>query len=118
MSLRIKDNVPIGRLREFGFAPGYELAQNQMFRQEFDGAEYMLPWWHKFECDGKKISRNEYGTPLVHAWVDTRDGKNRLWFDAAPCCTYHVGMGELDLVTDTIFELTKAGFLEKSEHKS
>ena len=111
MGLRIKDNIPIGRLREFGFAPGTELAQNPMFQ-----SEYMLAWWRKFECDGGEIRRNEDEIPMVHAWVDTRDGKNLLWFDVAPCCTYHVEMEELDMVTDTIFELTKAGLLEKNEH--
>ena len=117
MALRIKDNIPIGRLREFGFAPGKELAQNRMFQSEFKGAAYSLPWWHKFACDGGEIFRNENGIPMAHAWIDTRDGKNLLWFDVAPCCTYHIEMEELDMVTETVFELTKAGLLEKSEHK-
>ncbi len=117
MALRIKDNIPIGRLREFGFAPGKELAQNRMFQSEFKGAAYCLPWWHKFAYDGGEICRNENEIPMVHAWIDTRDGKNLLWFDAVPCCTYHIEMEELDMVTETVFELTKAGLLEKSEYK-
>lgn len=96
MALRIKDNVPIGRLREFGFAPGKELAQNRMFQGEFEGAAYSLTWWHKFACDGSEICWNENEIPMVHAWIDTQDGKNLLWFDVAPCCTYHIEMEELD----------------------
>lgn len=112
MSLKLKSGVPLEQLRKFGFAPGDELAQYPAFRDQFEGAGYMLPWWHKFLCDDGQICLSEDEVPLVHAWVDTREGENLLWFDVTPCCTYHAGMGELDLVTDTVFELTKAGLLE------
>lgn len=112
MSLKLKSGVSLEQLRKFGFAPGDELAQYPAFRGQFEGAEYMLPWWHIFLCEDGHICLSEDEVPLIHAWVDTRDGKNLLWFDVTPCCTYHAGMGELDLVTDRVFELTKAGLLE------
>lgn len=116
MSLKLKEGVELERLREFGFKPGIELAALAEYAELFDGREYELPWWHKFACeDGKPII--DEGIPQVHAWIDTRDGKNSLWFDAAPCCTYHISMDELDLVTDTIFALAIAGLIEKEGEK-
>lgn len=116
MSLAIKKEADIERLREFGFVPGEELAKRPDFAGYFCGREYQLPWWHKFgvdpDSDTGAPDLDEDGNPTVHAWVDTRDGENLLWFDVVPCCTYHAGMSDLDLVTDTVFALTQAGIVE------
>lgn len=115
MSLKIKTGADLERLREFGFAPGEELAQTPQFGEYFEGRGYQLPWWHKFEEDPDRPgwpNCDEDGLPLVHAWVDTRDGKNLLWFDVVPCCTYHAEMSDLDLITDTVLGLTRAGLIE------
>lgn len=117
MSLKIKTGADLERLREFGFTPGEELARMSVswFGEYFEGRRYQLPWWHQFAEDpdnpGYPYS-DEDGVPRVHAWVDTSEGKNLLWFDAVPCYTYHVGMTELDLITDTVFRLTQAGLIE------
>lgn len=118
MSLKIKTSADLERLREFGFVPGEELAHTPQFSEYFDGRGYQLPWWHKFEEDPDNPgwpNCDEDGLPLVHAWVDTRDEKNLLWFDVVPCCTYHAGMSDLDLITDTVLNLTRAGLIEGGE---
>lgn len=112
MKLRVKD---IEKLRDFGFLPGSELrGKSPVYEEIFDGCEYMLPWWHKFQLDenGEPARTYDDDIPLCHAWVDTRGGENLLWFDVTPECTYHACMDELDLVTGTVFMLTEAGLLE------
>ena len=118
MSLAIKSGVNIEQLRAFGFTPGEELAkQSDFFSEYFDGRGYQLPWWHKFKTDPDSETGDPYfdedGCPAIHAWVDIRDGKNLLWFDVTPCCTYHASMSELDLITDTVFALAQAGLVEE-----
>lgn len=116
MSLKIRAGVDLERLREFGFALGSEFAiQSDFFTEYFDGRGYQLLWWHKFEMDPDnptmpKLDDDEL--PLIHAWIDTRDGKNLLWFDVVPY-GYHAGMDELNLITDTVFALTQAGLIEE-----
>ncbi len=117
MSLKLKEGVTLDRLREFGFATGFELiAQDCRYEPVFDGCRYMLPWWHKFLPDpdtGSPIMMDEDNcNPILHAWVSTDGGENSLWFDVVPCCTYHAEMQDLDLVTDTVFELAQAGLIE------
>lgn len=115
MSLKIKTGANLERLREFGFELGSALAKQPAFEEYFDGRGYQLPWWHKFEEDPDNPgfpNCDEDGLPLVHAWVDTRDGKNLLWFDVVPYCTYHAEMSDLNLITDTVLSLTRAGLIE------
>lgn len=111
MSLKIKDGISPERLREFGFVPGYELAQRSQYTEYFNEREYQLSWWHKFETDSETGAPllDEYGNPRCQAWVD----ENRLWFDVMPWGTYHAEMSDLDMVTDTVFALAQAGLLEK-----
>ena len=116
MSLKLKEGVALEQLREFGFKPTAELiASDCRYESIFDGCRYMFPWWHLFLQDpnegGPQVDEDS-GNPILHAWVDTSDGENCLWFDAMPECTYHVGMSDLDLVTDTVFKLTQAGLVE------
>ena len=62
--------------------------------------------------DNTKIAyvSNDYDIPRVQISVITecRD----LYVNIAVEDSYHVGGSELDIVTDTIYELTKAGILE------
>lgn len=116
MSLKLKESVALDRLREFGFKPTAELiASDCRYEPIFDGCRYMFPWWHLFLQDpdtgGPRVDEDS-GNPILHAWVDTCDGENCLWFDVMPECTYHAGMDDLNLVTDTVFKLTQAGLIE------
>lgn len=113
MSLRIKDGVSLEQLREFGFVPGYELAQRSQYTEYFNEREYQLSWWHKFATDSETGAPllDEYGNPRCQAWVD----ENRLWFDVMPWGTYHAEMSDLDIVTDTVFALSLAGLIEKED---
>ena len=116
MNLKIKAGTDLEQLREFGFALGSELAERLEYANIFMGCEYQFPWWHKFEMDPDNPTMpnlDDDGLPLVHAWVDTRDGENLLWFDVVPCCTYHAEMSDLDLITNTVFALTQAGLIEE-----
>ena len=116
MSLKIKDGVSLDRLREFGFAPTAELiARDFRYEPIFDGCQYMFPWWHMFLQDpdqGGPLMDEDGCNPILHAWVNTNDGKNRLWFDVVPQCTYHAGTNDLNLITDTVFKLTQAELIE------
>ena len=45
-------------------------------------------------------------------WISVRTEHRDLYVEVAVEGTYHVGGSELDIVTDTIYELTQAGILE------
>lgn len=59
----------------------------------------------------------EVGNPLIEGWIDTREGRNTLWFDVEPCGTYHISMDELLPMMDVIYQLTKDGLLERDEEE-
>ena len=116
MRLKLKEGVALEQLREFGFKPTAELiASDARYEPIFDGCEYMFPWWHLFLQDpdmgGPQVAEDS-GNPILQAWVDTCGGQNRLWFGAMRECAYHVGMHDLDLVTDTVFKFVRAGLIE------
>lgn len=56
---------------------------------------------------------DDYDQPMVQITVRT---ENRdLWIDCTPSGTYHIGGEELDVVVETIMQLTEAGLLEMVE---
>lgn len=78
------------------------------------GFEYMHGWWHKFlmdEEDENKIAyiSEAYDIPSVQISVRT-DFHRDIYVDVAIEGSYHTS--DLDVVTETIYELTKAGLLE------
>lgn len=48
----------------------------------------------------------------IHAWIDTRDGADYLWFEVMYADSYHAEMGELLDLMRIMHEFTKAGILE------
>lgn len=121
---RIKDGIDLAILRNYGFELGHVLAQNHPYDKIFDDCGYMLDWWHYMEIPKDEETgefRVNYDTdeycPQIHAWVDTTDNKNYLWFDATPECTYHISMDELNPVIKIVFDLTKVGIVEEIEVK-
>ena len=74
----------------------------------------MHGWWHKFlmdEEDENKIAYiyEAYDIPSVQISVRT-DFHRDIYVDVAKEGSYHTS--DLDVVTETIYELTKAGLLE------
>lgn len=74
----------------------------------------MHGWWHKFlmdEEDENKIAyiSEAYDIPSVQISVRT-DCHRDIYADVAIEGSYH--SSDLDVVTETIYELTKAGLLE------
>lgn len=116
MRLRIKDGVDLNELRKFGFRTGAELSEDEDFEEFLSGCSYMNDWWIKYQMNPDfpdKVKVTEDENPVCEAWVDTREGKNYLWFDVTPDCTYHASMDELELITETVFDLAMAGLIEK-----
>lgn len=65
------------------------------------------------ENPSKIAVETDFGNPLLTGWIDTRDGRNTLWFDVVPWGTYHTGMDDLFLMMDIVHQLTLDGILEK-----
>ena len=116
MSLKIEDGIDLEVLREYGFKTGKEWSDAGERCLEGIGHAYQHDWYHKFlmdaDEDNTKIAyvSNDYDIPRVQILVITecRD----LYVNVAVEDGYHVGGSELDIITDTIYELTKAGILE------
>lgn len=68
--------------------------------------------------DNTKIAyiSDEYDIPCVQ--ISVRTEHRDLYVDVAVEGSYHVGGSELDIVTDTIYELTQAGILEVVSEES
>lgn len=115
--IKIKDNVDLNQLREFGFRLGKEWADAGERCLEGIGYQYQHGWWHKFLMDPDDKSKilyadDDYDQPLVRITVRTeyRD----LYVDCTPSGTYHIGGEDLDIILETIYDLAKAGLIEKN----
>lgn len=119
MKFRIKDGINLEELRKYGFRTGKEWADDGERCLDNVGYEYQHGWWHKFYMDpdeeGKCIyyADDDYDQPMVQITVRT---ENRdLWIDCTPSGTYHIGGEELDVIVETIMQLTEDGLLEMTE---
>lgn len=65
---------------------------------------------YQFLTFTQNLKRSHYDIPCVQ--ISVRTEHRDLYVDVAVEGTYHVGGSELDIVTDTIYELTQAGILE------
>lgn len=101
---------------------GFKLPEEWLASGELDGTNVtegcmMDNCFYMFKMDGEDPSKiaveDEFGNPLLEGWIDTRDGRNTLWFDVEPCGTYHTGMDELLPMMDMIYQLTMDGLLER-----
>lgn len=119
MGIKLKDGVNLEVLRKYGFKTGKEYADAGERCLEGIGYEYQHGWYHKFltcEEDPNKIvyADEENDIPMVQISVRT-EAKffNDVYVDCAPCYTYHIGGYDMDIVLETIFEMTRDGILER-----
>lgn len=115
MSLRVKAGIDLEELKKYGFKTGKEWADAGERCLESIGYEYQHEWYHKFLMDADEPSKiayiaEDYDIPCVQ--ISVRTEHRDLYVEVAVEGTYHVGGSELDIVTDTIYELTQAGILE------
>ncbi len=115
MSLRVKAGIDLEELKKYGFKTGKEWADAGERCLEDIGYKYQHEWYHKFLMDADEPSKiayiaEDYDIPCVQ--ISVRTEHRDLYVDVAVEGTYHVGGSELDIVTDTIYELTQAGILE------
>ena len=114
MSLRVKAGIDLEELKKYGFKTGKEWADAGERCLEGIGYKYQHEWYHKFLMDADESSKiayiaEDYDIPCVQ--ISVRTEHRDLYVDVAVEGTYHVGGSELDIVTDTIYELTQAGIL-------
>lgn len=115
MSLRVKAGIDLEELKKYGFKTGKEWADAGERCLEGIGYKYQHGWYHKFLMDADEPSKiayiaEDYDIPCVQ--ISVRTEHRDLYVDVAVEGTYHVGGSEMDIVTDTIYELTQAGILE------
>ena len=117
MSIKIKDNVDLNELRKFGFKTGKELANEGIEWLQSSGYEYMHNWYHKFLMDEEEPNKIAYtydDIPIIQISVRVGENfKNDIYISCSIEDTYHISGSELDLVTDTLFDLFNAGLVEK-----
>lgn len=126
MGLKLKESVNPEILRDYGFHLGKEDFGKERWCGDGLGFQYQAEWYHKFlrldeetgeynSVTGKIIyTDDELDIPMVQ--ISFRIGKgNDLYIDCAPSGTYHIEGRDLDIITETIYDLTQAGFLEKEE---
>lgn len=113
MIIRIKDGVDLENLRRFGFRTGKEYADAGE-RCMGAGYEYQHNWYHKFSSDPEtgKVSYadDDMDQPMVQ--ISVRRETRELYVDCTPSCTYHIGGDDLEVLINTVMDLTKFGLLE------
>ena len=119
MGLKLKDGIDANELRKYGFKRGREFFGKERWCGESGiGYGYVADWMIKFLMDVENpeliaYTDTEFDIPMVEiAFRTDEKGWNDLYIDCAPSCTYHISGSDLDIVTDTIFELTQAGLVE------
>lgn len=123
MPIRLKSGVNPEALRKYGFKLGREYFGKERWCGDGVGYEYQADWMHKFLMDpddSEKVlyTDDEFDIPMVQ--LSFRFGKGfagDLYADCAPSCTYHIGGGDLDVLTDTVFSMCQDGIIKmyKSE---
>lgn len=131
LKIKIKEDVDFKELEKLGFRFGYDLAKEDLYKDEFNGCNYQLPWMHKMEFiedydydDEEWIANGSIGEPPMKPLKDD-DGRYR-----ANChiiiredrslfasilnndYSYELAGSDLDFLLTTIIELTQAGFIE------
>lgn len=105
---------------------GFMLPEEWLASGAFDGTSasdgYMIEdCFYMFKMDEEYPSKiaveEDFAYPLLQGWIDTRYGKNTLWFDAIPWGTFHSGMDDLLPMMDVIYQLTIDGLLERDEEE-
>ena len=115
--IRIKDGVDFEVLRNFGFKKGKEWADAGERCLEGIGYKYQHEWWHKFKMEESDPDRieyadEEYDQPTVSLCFRTGNS-NDLYIECVPRGSYHIGGSDLDIISETIMDLTRAGLIEK-----
>ena len=119
MSLKLKKGINPQKLMNYGFKTGKEWAKQGERCLEGEGYSYQHEWYHKFLMDEENPNKilyadEEYDQPLVHISMRTGGNfPNDLYIDCTPSGTDHIGGSELDVITETIFDLVNDGLLEK-----
>lgn len=124
MGLRLKAGINPDILRNYGFHLGKEDFGKERWCGDGAGYQYQADWYHKFltyneetgeygeNFDKIAYTDDEYDIPMVHISCRT-NFQNDLYIDCAPSCTYHIGGSELNILADTIFQLTQDQLLER-----
>lgn len=103
-------------LKRYGFNLGKELvAEDARYADAFCN-DCELDWWWKFAPDpdgGSPYLMGEDAHPLVSICVNPET--RLLYCDVEVYGTYHTSGSDLDVITDTIAELAKHGFLWRDD---
>ena len=112
--IKLKDGIDPSVLRPFGFQTKEEVnseceANGTCFDVSEDGYYKFL----RYDEDDPNAGQIIYDGYSYNANVCMHFRPNRkLWVEVTPIGTYHLEGRELDVVTDTIFDLVTAGIVE------
>lgn len=110
--LKLKDDVNPVILEKYGF----ELGQTFVDKGETcicNEVEYQDYWKFSMNEDepGRVMYANEeFDQAMVSIHVQS-SMENRLWIECVPSSSYHIEGWDLNLITDTLFELIKDGIV-------
>lgn len=113
--LKLKDNVDFSVLRDFGFRTGEEINEEDSI---FYVDDYNTEDWFKFlrydEDDEDSVGEIIYdaNSNVAEVSMSFSPSNRKLFIEIAPISSYHVECHDLDVVTDTIFQLVKADIVE------
>jgi hypothetical protein len=112
--LKIKDGIDLKKLEEYGFNIGEKFIDNGE-RCICNESEYNDYW--KFSMDEDEPEKvlyadDEFDQAIVSIHVQSSMG-NRLYIECTPSCSYHIEGFELNIVTDTLYQMILDGIVEQ-----
>ena len=115
--LKVKDDVDLSVLRDFGFTTGREVNEEFDENNTFLVDDSQLDDWFKFYRHGDDEDEDYAGHIIVdndvaEVSIQIPVTNRKLWVEVAPIASYHAEGNELDVVTDTIAQLAVAGIIE------
>lgn len=112
--LKLKNGIDPKILEKYGFAIGQTFINRgeRCIENECDYKDY----WKFSMCEDEPervlYADEEFDQAMISIHVQSKI-ENRLWIECTPSRTYHIEGWELDLVTDTLYQMISDGIIEK-----
>lgn len=107
---KIKENVELETLRQFGFKLGYEYPDyERCICNDFEINDYWLIPFDPDEPDKIYYADEDFDQPI---WCIHVNGIRKVWIDCVPLGTYHTDNCEMEEMFYILREMILAGIIE------
>lgn len=112
--LKIKDGIDLRTLENYGFEVGRNFIDRgeRCICNESEHKDYWKFSMCEDEPENVLYADDDFDQAMVSIQVQS-SANNRLLIECVPSGTYHISMDELDVITDTLYDMILDGVVEK-----